>query len=91
MEGSSGKDSGCADEAGNKPRSLRRNKGAFAVGIGRISPLFTGWGEKIGFFFLLVLSWVPRGWWCRAGFGPLAPGANWLLLSRGQRLRWSWG
>lgn len=53
MEGSSGKDSGCADEAGNKPRSLRRNKGAFAerLGIGRISPLFTGWGEKKGFFF----------------------------------------
>lgn len=56
MEGSSGKDSGCADEAGKKPRSLRRNKGAFAVGIGRISPPFTGWGKKIGFFFLLVLS-----------------------------------
>lgn len=53
MEGSSGKDSGCADEAGNKPRSLRRNKGAFAerLGIGRISPLFTGWGEKKDFFF----------------------------------------
>lgn len=89
MEGSSGKDSGCADEAGNKPRSLRRNKGTFAerLGVGRISPLFTRWGKK---WILLVLSWVARGWWCGAGFGPLACSDNRLLLSRGQGPRWSW-
>lgn len=34
---------------------------------------------------------MARGWWCRAGFGPLAPGANRLLLSRGQGPRWPWG
>lgn len=45
MEGSSGKDSGCAGEGGNEPRSLQRDKDASAerLGVGRISPIFTGW------------------------------------------------
>lgn len=90
MEGSSGKDSGCADEAGKKPRSLRRKKRRVCSGHRQNFTPVHRVGEKNG-FFLLVLSWVPRGWWCRAGFGRLAPGANWLLLSRGQGPRWSWG
>lgn len=90
MEGSSGKDSGCADEAGKKPRSLRRNKGAFAVGIGRISPPFTGWGEKIGFFFftgaelgaqgLVVQSWLwSSGPWCQLAAFEQRPGTEVVL------------
>lgn len=54
MEGSSGKDAGCADEGGDEPRNLQRDKDASAegLGVGRISPIFTGWGKKYKWIFV---------------------------------------
>lgn len=49
-------DGGAAPEGARAVRmrvgmSLQRDKAASAewLGVGRISPVFTGWGEKIGF------------------------------------------
>lgn len=53
------------------------------LGMGRISPVFTGWGEEMDFSEQLFPagSWVTRGLRCNTLF--CSP--NWLPLSGDQR------